>query len=755
MRTVNSTAFKQVQDIVDILPKLQLDTKSGLYLTPYREKTIVNQNINKETIVYDFDDIAFVNTAEFSKTGREFLRTGKYTQAHPRFDKAEYDAFWDEEERRCKEGLTLPGKLTRNEKGELTIQQVHITGEHYGYLNYGEIKRSKEFENKKGAIYSAGGEPLVHTEKGGHSKEFSLPAFWDGDYYFFKAVELCRKIGKHLVVGKARRKGYSYKNGWLVANRANLYRRSTSVVGAYDAGSLFDDGTMVKVLNYLDFLCKHTDWNKRRLHNTLEHIEIGFRYKGEDVKRGFLSNIYTAILKTNPGGMRGKDADLLLLEEAGKCPNLSDILAATLKTLTDGEFMTGLMIIFGTGGGDDNQWQGFEDLFYDPQARRFIEFINKWDDDMSETGCGYFHPSFMNRPGLIDQFGNSDIIGSLKSLNEEKESVKHSPTKLNELEMEEPEKPSQAFSRTSNNIFNPKEVDNHLKRLLHDPKYKGIGREGVFVVGNEGVQFKERKLFSTQINGLEVPPYLVNYPLRGEDSDVRGCWVLWEQPYRDKFGKIPKNLYHLWNDPFGISKDKEEFKLSDSLGCTYIYEATNNFTPTKGDRIIGCYIGRTEDSADYDDQMFLGALYFNAEILFENDRGNVYGNAKAKGYLHLLKDEPTFQYNKELAKGGMGRKKGISIGGNSGRKANGLVYLKDWLFQKRGIDIHGNPIYNLHYVYDVGLLKELLKFTKKGNFDRISTMIVGMYDIKEQIHNMVVPKETAIKRDSYFSSFRE
>src|SRR5690606_22750065 len=93
-------------------------------------------------------------------SGDYYIKNGVYTNAHPIYDKEEYKAFWDEEERRRKDGLILPGKLLY-ENGIYKLQDVHITGEHYGYLNYGEIKRSKEFESKKGVLFSAHGEPLV------------------------------------------------------------------------------------------------------------------------------------------------------------------------------------------------------------------------------------------------------------------------------------------------------------------------------------------------------------------------------------------------------------------------------------------------------------------------------------------------------------------------------------------------------------------------------------------------------------------
>ena len=755
MRTINSTAFDVVNSLGEsVIQRLTLDPKSGLYTTPYKEVPLHTlANDDSKLTMFTAEDIAFVNTAEFSKVGQEFIRTGQYTKAHPKYDSREYNAFWDREEKRCLEGMTLPGKLIKSADGSYAMQNVHITGEHYGYLNYAEIKRSKEFEVKKGALLGPGGELINSTHKGGHTKEFSLPAFWDGDYYFFKAIELCRAIGKHLVVGKARRKGYSYKNGWLVANRVNLYRRSTSVVGAYDAGSLFDDGTMNKVMNYLNFICKHTDWNKGRLHNTLEHIEIGYKFRGSDVARGFLSNVYTAILKTNPGGMRGKDADLLLLEEAGKCPNLSAVLDATLKTLSDGAFITGLMIVFGTGGGEDNQWQGFEDLFYETFARHFVSFENVWDEDMHGTSCGYFHGSFMNKPGLIDKHGNSDIQGSLAFDDYEKSLVKHNPSKLNAHEMEEPRKPSEAFSRSANNIYPSKEINEQLRRCLHEPSLQGIGRKGYFLQGDKGnVKFIDEAT-ADAFQKQYIKPELNNYPLRDEDKDLTGCFVLIEQPYRDASGKIPDNLYSIWNDPFGISQDKGEFKLTDSLGSCYIYEHANNFTHSKGDRIIGWYHGRTEETKDYDDQMFMAALYFNAKILYENDRGDVYNNALNKGLLELLKEETTFQFQKDISAGGKGRKRGVSIGTNPQRKANGVIYFKDWLLTKRGIDSNGNTLLNLHYVFDIGLLRELLKFNGKGNFDRISCAIVGMFDIKETVFKQVAPSTAVIDREeeAYFN----
>lgn len=748
MRSVDSTAYQTVEALESQLGYLKQHEE--VYVSPYTPKPLKIQGVEDEYI-YSTEDIAFVNTSEFTKSGQHYTKHGVYTTAHPVFNKKEYTAFWDLEEKRRKEGLTLPGKLIL-ENNEWKIQQVHITGEHYGYLNYGEIKRSKEFEKKKGVIFSPHGEKIT-TEtlgRGGTKKERLLPAFWDGDYYFFKAVELCRFINRHLVVGKARRKGYSYKNGFLVANMADLYPNSTSVTGAYDGDSLFEDGTMNKVMGYLDFINKHTDWKKRRLHNRLDHIEIGYRLKNDPVKRGHLSNIYTSILSKDPGGLRGKDADLILVEEAGKMVNLAEVLEPTLKTLEDGIFMTGLMIIFGTGGGDSKYWQAFESLFFETYLQKFISFENTWDDDLRGNPAGFFHGAFMSKPGLIDRHGNSNVIGSIAFENKERKKKESNPVKQNNHIMEEPFKPTEAFSRTADSMMPTKELDLQLKRVKFDPDVKQLGREGIFL--NEGgtLKFIDRNILGTA--SADIPPVVTAYPLT-DGTDVRGCWVIWEPPYRDpKTGLIPENLYRVWNDPFGIAKDADEFNMNDSLAGTYIYEVANNFTPTRGDRIVAEFVGRRESFMEYDKEMFNGMLYYNATLMYENDRGEVFTNANTLGLVDRLADEPEFTYQKDLQKGGKGRKKGISIASNPNRKINGAIYFRNWLITKRGMSENGVPILNLHYIYSAGLLQEAIKYDGKRNTDRVSTCIVGMYDIKEVQYKGMVPENPSenIIHDPYF-----
>lgn len=694
--------------------------------------------------LFKAEDIAFINTSQLNESARHFKKYGTYTNAHPIYDRKEYEAFWDEEERRCKEGLVVPGRLIKDKDGSYHLQKIHITGEHYGYLNYAQIKRLNA-QQSKGGLVSANGEPLTKTQSG--SKEIDFPDFWDGDYFFFKAVEVARKIGKHIVVGKARRKGYSYKNGWLAANRANLYRNTTTLVCAFSSDSLYPEGTMSMADNYLQWIAKNTDWSKRRLIDRENFIKFGYKYNDSlGIERGYLSKILAASIGPNhPGVARGKDSDFVLVEESGKNPLLADFLSSTLPTLRAGALVTGLMVVFGTGGGKDVLWEAFEDLFYNPYAQDFMAFDNVWDEGESGTQCGFFVPSFINKEPFIDKYGNSDIKSAI-DFEEGKRAVLRksgNPKKLDDHTAEEPFTPKEAFSRSSTSIFPAADFDAQLKRVQRDPDIKGIMRVGNLVRSNKGVIFKDKLFADSEDLHLFKEP-ITKYPLP-KHMDVEGSFVMWSPPFKVN-GVIPSNLYRIWHDPYAINKDKDRIGSRDSLGCTYVYERGNNMTPGLGDRIVAMHIGRFNTTDEYNELLFKIADYYNAEVLIENDRGDVFNYAKNNQLLHVLVDEPEILWKKALQGKsiGTGRKKGIHI--NDKRKADGVVYLRDWFMTKRGKDDFGNEVLNLHLFYDEGGLMEALKWNMKNNFDRISTLIVGMYDIREQFF-------TEISVDNYGNKY--
>ncbi len=721
-----------------MLDSLRHDPSLGVLDMPYTSEEAITGEILYESI-----DVAFVNTKEFSTTGQYFLDHGIYTDLSPIYDKIAYDKFWDDEERKRKEGVTLPCSLVKRKDGSYALQDLHITGEHYGYLNYAPIKRVAPDTLAKIEEFIIQGKDVAELSE---QKVISLPQFFDSDYYYFKSVELARKKGRHLVVGKARRKGYSYKNGWIAANRADLYRNTTTALGAFHADSLYPEGTMQMTNDYLQHVAATTDWSKRRLVDKKDFIKFGYkRNDGLGIERGYKSVVLaTSFAPNNAGALRGKSADFMMIEEAGKNPILSAILASTLPTLKTGTTLSGLLIVFGTGGGEDKQWEGFEELFYSPSSDDFLGFNNVWDDDARGTECGFFVPSYMGKEGFVDKHGNSNVRGAMDyelNMREKKKRAK-SAKKLTDYIMEEPFTPKEAFSRDSSGIFPAAELEEQLKRVQKDPDIKALHRVGNLVSTTKGVVFKD-KMFMDKDELKHAHNPILNYPLRKED-DAYGSFVMWSPPYRSTValdnvnktltkGAIPANLYRICHDPFALSKDTKDISSKDSLGSFYVYERNNNFTAGKGDRLVAAYTGRPGSTDDFNDIMFKAAEYYNAVIQFENDRGDVYSYARQHKCLHMLADEPDVIWKKALQTKKVGRKKGITI--NVQRKLDGVVYVRDWLLMKRGKDEFGNNLLNLHYIYDEALLKELLRYNlDRGNFDRVSALIVGQYDIKEQFH---------------------
>ena len=62
--------------------------------------------------------------------------------------------------------------------------------------------------------------------------------------------------------------------------------------------------------------------------------------------------------------------------------------------------------------------------------------------------------------------------------------------------------------------------------------------------------------------------------------------------------------------------------------------------------------------------------------------------------------------------------------GSATRKLDGIRLLKEFLYEEIGKDEFGNPIRNFHTIYDYQTILELKKWNSKGNFDRVSEMIL-------------------------------
>jgi hypothetical protein len=668
------------------------------------------------------------NTQEFRKAALDFQKQGYYIDA-PAGSQDFYE-FWTEELRRCKEGYK--------------VGDTWITGNHYFYLNYVQMK------------------VMDDNKKGGAAKKVDFPGFWDGDYEFFHLMEIARngstpeKVAQlglstsvhpdwldgehHLIVAKARRKGFSYKNAAITCNQFNLDRNSYTLLCAHDKKYLYPKGIMTMAAANMDFLNEHTGWSKRRSvidkqnHKKASYLEY---INNQPVEKGYKSEVEAITFKDNPDAARGKDASLVIFEEAGAFHNLKDTYMATRPCVEDGGITTGQMIIFGTGGDMDGGTVDFESMFYNPEPYNLLPVENVWDDGGEGTHCGWFFPSYRNKVGFMDKDGNTLQEDAKFNEEQNRERTKRNSKDAkvyDKLITEYPWKPREAFLQTSANVFPAAELINHRNSIIRSAKTAKVGTPGILVSGAGGIKFKP----SDEVRAIEKFPHQ-------KGDDIRGAVVVYQAPYRDEEGQIPNNLYFIAHDPYAHDSSQ-----GASLGSAYVFKRANPWSKPD-DMIVASYVGRPNTQDDYNETLFKLAEYYNARIGFENDRGEVIPYAKRTKNLHRLMEEvEIFDKSSGFRAKTLGRNYGLSMGSKH-RKAQAVLYLRDWLNTKRSKDENGEYKKNLHYIYDVALIDELIKWTERGNFDRASSLLVGMFYMMDLLSKPVVKQETRDDHDSFFS----
>ena len=617
----------------------------------------------------------------------KFIASGHYTTALP--GTREYYEFWDQEQKRCMYGYG--------------VDELHITGFHYFYLNYCPIDRAVDEIMPDGTIQAR--------------RERTFPRFYDGDYEYFHEIDKARSQNKHMIVLKARRKGYSYKAGSMLARNYFFVRNSKNFVFASSKEFLIGDGLLSKAWEFLSFIDDHTAWAQPRLRDREMHKMSGYKKKvnGMEIEMGMKSQIIGVSLKDNPDKVRGKAGELVFFEEAGSFPGLLKAWEVTMPTMRQGAKTLGMMVAFGTGGTEGSDFEAMEEIFYNPAAYDCMDYENIWDEGAMGTRCGYFIPIQKNLDGFIDDDGNSikqEATEYEETMREKKKGAADAKS-LDQYIAEHPFSPQEATLQVTANLFDIASLQEQYNNIKAR-NLQAIGTAGRFYHNEKGeVKFK--------IDGDLKP--IAKFPHR-KDDDKTGAVVIYESPYKNEAQQVPVNLYVICHDPYGQNQSAD----STSLGSAYVLKRPNNLSQPD-DLIVASYVGRPHTQDDYNRNLFMLADYYGCKIGFENDRGEVIAYAKRFRKMHKLQEEFEMLDKKELRSKNVKRQYGMHM--TEARKRQGEIYIRDWLNTVRSKDQSGKKLLNLHKIYDPALLTELIKFNHKGNFDRVMSLMVGMYHTRE------------------------
>ena len=675
----------------------------------------------------------WLDTSVFRKAGETFMKNGYYCP-DPYGSPAWYE-FWKEERRRCLKGYEVDGHK--------------ITGNYYFYLNYCPIQKVD--------ILNATGRRA--------NKIKGFPDFWDGDYNYFWIREIARdgilealhvpkeeqaRInalpdeerfpilreyydtlglffdplpdqldgGLDLILGKARRRGFSFKNASVAV--CNFFHRphSYTMLIAYEKKYLFPGKKTIfgKCKEYINFVNEHTAWKMPSDYiNTQQHIRASYKEtkNGVDIEKGFMSEIEAISFKDNPDAGRGADAYDIIGEEVGAWGTpggLKNTIAAMRSSSEAGMFKTGMMTMFGTSGDMEGGTVDFADLFRRPKANGFMSFKDRWGK-FKEKVEGFFFPKHMNTEGFYDENGNSDMEAAKQAeLLTRKTLIDNgaTSTEIQKRMQEEPLDSAEAFALVAANTFPVVELQAQLDKVIamNLQAIKGTPVKLHYVDG---------KITATPILDGSAKPItsFKDIPL-----DIQGCPIIYEFP-----ADPPAGLYKIGYDPI-----RQEH--GTSLAGIIVYKGTQVGSYTH-DIPVAEYVGRYDDPDDIDRVAEMFADLFNTKVMYENEVTGVKNYFRRIKRLSLLALQPDTVISKNIKKSKVARVYGCHM--NEQLKDAGERYVKSWLLTVLDYDENDNPVRVIDRIYSIRLLEELISYFRKGNFDLVSALFMCMFQVQEEV----------------------
>jgi hypothetical protein len=574
----------------------------------------------------------YVNTKLFSP-----VIIDGYTRANPL--SYEYREWWHEQKRRCLEGYTVGG--------------IYIPGDYYWYLNFWKIRGKDPKTGRKTLI---------------------APRFVDMDLEYFLAVEKARNAGKHLVVVKARQKGFSEKHAALLGKEFTFFAHSQSIITAGE--EKYSNATMRMCIRGLNAL-KDTEFYKRRQPDTLEYVQAKYKIieNGIPAWKGIHSEIYNMTSKNNAQATIGKSPSLIVFEEAGKFPGLIDSFKYIQPALeAEGGEKTGFAIIVGTGGDMEKGAAELEQMFYNPEAYDMMSYKNEYEEDGGQESIGYFVPAWKFK--MVDSEGNSLKEESINYIGTKRETARTSKKAQDFINAitQDPLVPSEAFMRTGGNMFNAAILNTQYARLRNEKALTDMADRG---------RLEWIKDDLGKISGVRFI------------HDENGALLIFEHPDLDENDEVYLNLYVAGTDSY----DKDEANTSDSKGSCSIYKMFKD-TNSTSNMFAARYTDRPATADKFYEETAKLCMYYKSPNLIEWSNVGIFNWYKNNGFEGYLKERPAIAYaNVKDSK--VNNKYGV----DPGTKLEWLIMYRDYIEQYSEI------------MYDPYQIDRAIKFKNDRNYN--------------------------------------
>ena len=631
----------------------------------------------------------------FRPSALHFKKYGNYTDLRPNPNpNSEYGKWIREEIKRCYYGYV------RESDG------MWVTGDEYFFLNYWPIEQTEIKKNGK---------------KGDRIIDF--PEVWEGINLRYHYIDQAINGGLYNPNGgnngceiSSRIKSKSYTMSAMMGKRFVLGENTKSnkkvkcMATAYQKQYLISDGILNKFQAGIDFLTINTQFPNKKIRNSLPDMSwiMGYYDLDTGTQRGTLNEVIGVSAKDDISKVRGKRLHLIVIEEFGSFPNVTNLYNILIPSVQEGDISFGFMYLIGTAGDDESDFIGAQELVYNPKGYRMYALPNVFDKEgQSKPYITFFFPGYMNRKGCYDENGNSDVTKAILEILIDRYRVKYNSSDVNSITKtiaEIPITPQEAILRTKGNIFPITEITQRLTEIDSNPSFYDDTYIGDLVLNSRGeVEFVMNKSLTP----------IREFPVK--DINVEGALEIYEMPQKIN-DKVPYERYIASLDNY--ENDQAE---SVSLGSMFVLDLWT-------DRIVAEYTGRPMFADDLNEKFRLLCMFYNAKGLVENNKKNTFAYFSRMTSLHLLADTPEYLKSRQILKAqSFGNSvKGVPMTVPIRNFAFGLI--RDWLLKPVTVSreeegqIITSTVPNLFFIKDRALLLELSKYNPNGNFDRIMSL---------------------------------
>lgn len=642
----------------------------------------IEVNITEPHILEDMD--------YFRPSAIHFQKHGCFTKLRPNPNpNSEYGKWIRTEIKRCWYGYVRPSD------GEW------IPGDYYYYLNYCPIQLIKKLPN------------------GQSVRTIDFPRVWDGQYLVQHYLYNARLHGHHASELASRGKGKSYIGAGLLAKRFKLgenqqvREKVQSVVTASDKKYIYGPNQILNMFKYyIDFQSQHTQFPRQLLTDSAQLLmwESGFKDKETGIRKGSQNAVIGVTTGVNQDKLNGSRGVLYLIEEAGIFSDLGSLYQMIRPSVEDGKDVYGLIFAYGTAGDENSNFIDLQEMMYNPDGYNMEKNPNVWDKEgQGRKWFTFFYPAYLNRANCMDDNGNSDVTKALLEICQDRYVVKYNSTDINAITKrisQYPITPQEAIIRAHSTIFPITELNERLNQIDNNPNFYNDTYVGDLVFnGNGEVEF---------VISNDKP--IRDFPTK--DNKITGAIEIYALPEKDSNGKIPSERYIAGADPYD-----DDASNTMSLGSFFVLD-------TWTDTIVMEYTGRPVFANDYFEICRKGCLFYNAKLMYENNKKGLFAYFSMMNSSYLLAVTPNYLKDKQLIKDiGYGNK-AFGINATIAIKGYGYQKIREWLLQpytKIEKDTEGNDIEvqqaNLYRLKNRALIKELILWNPDINVDRIMAMV--------------------------------